>query len=84
MEGIVEKYLRQLRKRALERGIRVSFPPQLAAGLCANVPKEGGARQLRRIVEEQVEGPLAAYLLTRESSPKEIKAQWKNGAVSFI
>ncbi len=82
-EGIIDKYLQQLCTRAGERGLQVTFPPELSGHLGRSVPREGGARQLRRVVQEQVEGPLAAYLLTREEKRGEILSRWEDGMLRF-
>ena len=83
VEDIVEKYLRQLRIRSEAAGIQLILPDTLAHELGTAVCKKDGARQLRRLVQEQVEGPLAVYLLKSSRKPVKIRAVWENGALQF-
>ena len=83
MEGIVEKYLYQLQQRAAAAGIQLHLPETLAHTLGEKPVKQGGARQLRRLVQEQVEGPLAVYLLRCGKKPSKIRAHWEDGAIYF-
>ena len=83
MEGIVDKYLSQLRKRTESGGIQLILPEDLSRQLCAQTGKQGGARQLRRKVQEQVEGPLSAHLLSCERKPAKVKAVLENGNLLF-
>ena len=64
--AVAEKFLGQLAMRSRRAGVELKLPPELAASLCS-CDKQGGARQLRRAVQERVEGPLAQYLLEQES-----------------
>ena len=83
MEGIVDKYLRQLQGRTAANGIQLLLPKELARTLGSTAGKQDGARQLRRIVQDQVEGPLSVYLLKCSKKPAKIKASWENGALQF-
>ena len=83
MEGIVDKYLRQLQGRTAANGIQLLLPKELARALGSTAGKQDGARQLRRIVQDQVEGPLSVYLLKCSKKPAKIKASWENGALQF-
>jgi len=83
IQGIVEKYLQQLKQRTEAAGIQLQFPEELAKELGGCAKKPDGARQVRRIVEEQVEGPLAVYLLGNNKKTAKIKVIWENGAVQF-
>lgn len=83
MEGIVEKYLHQLQERAVAAGIQLHLPETLAHTLGESPMRQGGARQLRRLVQEQVEGPLAVYLLKCAKKPSKVRARWENGAIQF-
>ena len=60
---IAEKYLQLLRHRAQTMGIELHYGSGLTEHLARQGIGKGGARQLRRIVQEEVEGPLAALLL---------------------
>ncbi len=83
MEGIIDKYLSQLKKRTESGGIQLILPEDLPQQLCAKTQKQGGARQLRRKVQEQVEGPLSAHLLSCEKKPAKVKAIVEDGKLLF-
>ena len=83
IQGIVEKYLQRLKQRTETAGIQLQFPESLSAELGKCVKKQDGARQIRRIVEEQVEGPLAVHLLGNHKKTAKIKVIWENNAVQF-
>jgi ATP-dependent Clp protease ATP-binding subunit ClpB len=63
MERIGEKYLTQLSTRLQPMGIQLQLPKGAAAWLAGQCKPKDGARHLRRLVQEKVEGPLAACLL---------------------
>ncbi len=83
MEGIVEKYLIQLQQRAKAAGIALQLPPDLAAVLSEKKTTRGGARMLRRVVQDEVEGPMAAYLLKSGKRCTRITVSWENDTVQF-
>ena len=83
MIKIAEKYLRQLQERVSGMGMQLTLPQELAAELISKSKKEGGARQIRRQVQEQVEGPLAAYLLGCTKKPAKIKGKLEAGKLIF-
>jgi len=83
LEGIADKYLRQLQSRSTRSGIQLLLPEDTAGVLAKMAGKTGNARQLRRLVQEQVEGPLANHLLKCNKKPMRIKARWENGALHF-
>ena len=83
MEKIAEKYLHQLQERVGGLGMQLSLPQELATQLATKSKKEGGARQIRRQVQEQVEGPLAAYLLSCAKKPARIKGKLEDGKLIF-
>ena len=83
MEAIAGKYLRELTGRAGERGIRLTLPDGLAASLGKSCRGKGGARQLRRMVQDRVEGPLASHLLSCTAKPKKIQAKLDGDRVTF-
>ncbi len=63
LEQVARKYLEQLRKRLAAGGTQIHFPEELASWLAARCGNKDGARQLRRLVQQEVEGPLAEFLL---------------------
>ena len=83
MESIAGKYLRELTDRAGSQGIRLTLPDGLAASLGKNCRGKGGARQLRRIVQEKVEGPLAVHLLSCNTQPKKVQGKLDGEKVTF-
>ena len=84
LDAIAKKYLDQLTCRAREQGIALAVDgavPRLLTGRCGT---KGGARQLRSAVQEQVEGPLASYLLRCERRPTSVKAVVEEEKVVFL
>ena len=83
MEEIAGKFLSRLQSRTAANGIRLQLPESLARILGGTAGKQGGARQLRRIVREEVEAPLAVYLLSCPKKPAKIKGCWEDGKLQF-
>ena len=83
MEAIAWKYLTQLRERAAAAGTQLQFPQELARHLCGLCRGRDGARQLRRLVQAEVEGPLAGYLLRCSRRPARLKLQMEEGEITF-
>ncbi len=83
LEGILNKYLLQLQQRTAATGTQLVLPENLAAELRRFAKKQGGARQLRHLVQQRVEGPLALHLLNCAKKPGKVKARWENGALQF-
>ena len=78
------QFLRQLQQRAAANGMTLTLPEELARDLGLRCVKKGGARQLRRMVQDQVEGPLAVFLLKCGKKPAKIKARLEDGQVQFL
>ena len=83
MEAIAWKYLRQLQQRTAACGTQLTVPEELAAFLCGKCPGQDGARQLRRLVQNEVEGPLAGFLLGCSRRPAKVQLKLKDGKVCF-
>ena len=83
MEAIAWKYLRQLQERTANLGTQLQFPQELAAFLLGKCPGKDGARQLRRLVQSEVEGPLASFLLRWSRKPSRVKLRLEEGEVSY-
>ena len=83
LEAIAWKYLRQLQHRSAAGGTQLLLPPELAQRLCSRCVGKDGARQLRRLVQSEVEGPLASFLLRCSRRPAKVQLKLKNGEVSF-
>lgn len=83
VEAIVDKYLHQLTSRTAQSGIRLKLPDDLAARLSRDGKTRNGARQLRKLVDERVEGPLSSFLYTQDRLPEEIEAKWSGEDLEF-
>ena len=83
MERIMRKYLGQLLERTARQGIQIQLPEELPKILCAELNKKDGARQLRRVVREQVEAPLGTYLLACSKKPIRIRGRLEDGKLQF-
>ena len=83
MEAIARKYLRLLQERASAAGIQLNLPPELAASLCARCRGKDGARNLRRLVQTEVEGALSGFLLSCSRRPSRIKGSLEQGRLLF-
>ena len=81
MEGIARKYLCELLERCACAGITLSLPEQLPMALAR--AHRGSARDLRRRVRQQVEDPLADYLLRCPTQPKAVTGQLENDRIVF-
>lgn len=86
MEAIARKYLRLLQERAGAAGIQLNLPPELAASLCARCRGKDGARNLRRLVQTEVEGALVRLpaVLQPPSQPDKGKPGAGKAAVSTV
>ena len=84
MEGIAGKYLVQLQQRAAAAGIQLQLPEELAGQLGKEGCRQGGARHLRHLVQEQVEAPLSVYLLKLTKHPGKIQGVLEAGQLRFI
>ena len=83
MECIARKYLLQLYSRARASGLELELPKELPAVLCGQSQKTGGARSLRRLVQDRVEGPLADYLLKSGKRVTKVGAKLENDVLVF-
>ena len=84
MIAIAEKYLSGLRRRTESAGIRLELPPELAASLAARCGGKEGARQMRHLVQEELEAPLAALLLRCAKKPGKVQAVLERQQVALI
>ena len=84
MEQIAQKYLHQLLGRTQRQGISLQLPEELPQMLCEKLKKQDGARQLRRIVREQVEAPLSSFLLNNGKKITRVKTRLENGVLLFL
>ena len=84
MEGIARKYLTQLQQRAAVSGIHLHLPDALAVKLGKESQRHGGARDLRHLVQEQVEGPLSVYLLQSAKQPVKVECVMHDDQILFV
>ena len=80
---IARNEIDRLCTRAAAAGVNLQLPMEMAEELAIACHKRGGARQLRHLVQEKLEAPLAAALLKAENTPKKVTAQLQEGEVSF-
>ena len=83
MEAILWKYLRQLQERTAAIGTQLRVPQELVTHLLEKCPGKDGARQLRRLVQTEVEGPLASFLLRCGRKPGTVELRLEAGSVIF-
>ena len=76
MTAIGQKYLQELTVRLGGMGIKLCLPEELAGKLVAKCKSKDGARYLRRLIQDEVEGPLAEYLLRCGKNPSVVEAEW--------
>jgi ATP-dependent Clp protease ATP-binding subunit ClpB len=81
METIAWKYLHQLQKRAENTGTQLQIPQELAAWLGRKCRGKDGARNLRRLVQKEVEGPLSCHLLQCSRRPGRVKLRLEDEKV---
>ena len=83
VEAIAGIQLEQLRCRVLDIGLQLILPTELSAMLGKQCTGKDGARRIRHLVQEQVEGPLASYLLRNPKKSGKLKGRLENGALEF-
>ena len=83
MEAIAWKYLRLLQQRTEATGTQLQIPAELAAMLGQQCRGRDGARQLRRLIQTEVEGPLAAFLLRSSRRPTRVKLRCEGKEITF-
>ncbi len=84
MERIAQKYLNLLTERAAANGMQLCLPEKLAAWLGTAGGDKAGARNIRRQVQEKVETPLAAFLLSCTKKPAKIRCALEDEQVRFF
>ena len=83
MDAIAQKYLGQLRERLTKVGVQLQFPEELPRSLSERCGNQGGARALRRLIQQEVENPLATLLLKNTKKLTKIRATLKEGQLQF-
>ena len=83
MVAVADKYLGQLKQRLSDQGIQLQLPEELPLMLVKQCKGKSGARQLRHLIQEQVEGPLAEYLLRSNRRYTKLRGVLEAGILSF-
>ncbi len=83
LEKIAEKYLNQLQKRLEAVNLQLQFSKELRIWLAGQCKPKDGARHLRRLVQEKVEGPLAEFLLRTPKRCGRLKGVLQGNTVEF-
>ena len=81
MTAIAEKYLSQLKERAAACALSVTIEPEISGILAARCQGKGGARQLRRMVQTELEGELSAYLLRSGKKTGKVRIVSEHGEI---
>ncbi len=82
-EEITQKYLDQLQARATSIGVQLCLPEELARELGNGSKEQLCARQIRHLVQEKVEGPLAVFLLECTRKPARVRGKIEDGKLTF-
>jgi len=83
MEAIAWKYLRQLRQRLSALGTQLQIPEELARQLGKECTPKTGARQLRRLIQNRIEAPLASFMLGKNQRPSKIEIRLQGKEIAF-
>ena len=83
MEQITEIFLQELQDRCSGAGLHLQLPANVCKSISASAGKKDGARQLRRLIQERVETPLAAFLLKNGKRMTKIYAENEGDEVKF-
>ena len=83
LEGIARKYLSQLKERLAAIGIQLQLPEELAAHMAKQCDPKEGARNLRRLIQTQVEGPLAEEMLRSGKKTSVIRGNLRENNLFF-
>ncbi len=84
LEIIAEKYLDQLRQRLDAMGMQLVLPQELARWLAGQCKAKDGARHLRRLVQDRVEGPLSEFLLRNGKKSAKIRSVLQEDDLCFL
>ena len=83
MVAVAEKYLQQLQRRSEATGCQLAIPGELAGWLADRCRGKDGARQLRRLVQDKIEGPLASWILRFSRRPARVKLKLGEDDIIF-
>ncbi|MBE6958643.1 MAG: ATP-dependent Clp protease ATP-binding subunit [Ruminococcaceae bacterium] len=83
LEAVAGKYLTQLQGRMERIGIRLDLSEDLPGHLSAQCKSKDGARQLRRLIQSEIEGPLSEELLRCSKKPTQIDVRLQENRIFF-
>ena len=83
MEEVTDVFLGELQARCMVAGFQLQLSEDVSRMVSTMAGKKDGARQLRRLVQEQVETPLAGFLLKNSKRPVKIYGEKKGEQVEF-
>ena len=83
LETIASKYLTQLHSRLEVIRVELRLPEQTASWLAKQCRAKDGARHLRRLVQERIEGPLAEFLLRSGKRSQKVEGFFVEDALAF-
>ena len=84
LERIACQELTRLRDRAKANGFVLQMPEELPSYLAGCCHDRSGARQIRHLIQEKVEGPLAHYLLSCTQKPARLFCCLEGGRLHFF
>ncbi|MBQ8580032.1 MAG: ATP-dependent Clp protease ATP-binding subunit [Oscillospiraceae bacterium] len=79
VEKIACKYLGALSKRLAEQGITLVLPAQLPGELSRRSLGKDGARRLRKLIQDELEGPISLLLLQETKKPDKLCVTFAQG-----
>ena len=84
VEEVARKKLGELAQRGAERGLRIRFTPAVARWVASRgFRPECGARELRRVIQREIEPRLSDVLLSGEGSGDEVVVRARGGELRF-
>ena len=83
LKKIAGKYLCELQQRTQSLGTQLELPQELPGYLTGLCKEKDGARQLRRLVQSKIEGPLSSYLLRCSRRPGHVRLRLSEEKISF-
>jgi ATP-dependent Clp protease ATP-binding subunit ClpC len=83
--AIAQRQLTELAARARRRGLRVAFTPAVARWVASRgFSADYGAREIRRVIQREVEAPLSTHVLAHEGrAARLIRVRVQEDAVTF-
>ena len=83
MIRIAQKYIDQLKDRLMASGIQLTAEETVSSHFASRCKLKDGARHLRRMIQEEVEGPLAEYLLSAQKKIAKLHCVMEGDSVVF-